>query len=89
MGRAACCRPWMGEQVKHIDEAREVAQTKANDMARANPTYAKRGGCDFGLERYPSGEYHVFLLPLPRNRFGHELACEVVMPEINRFEVES
>ena len=75
--------------MKTYDEARAVAQAKANDMARANPGYAKRGGCDFGLERYPGGGYHVFLLPLPRNRFGHELACEVVMPEINRFEVQS
>jgi len=26
------------------------------------------------------GTYHVFLLPTPQNRCGHELRCEVVTP---------
>ncbi len=66
--------------------ARAEAQLAANEAARATPDYAKKGGCDFGLEYNKLFKTFSFRrLPLPQNRYGHELRCEVVMPEINRF----
>jgi hypothetical protein len=71
---------------KDYKKVREEVQKMANDAARASPAYAKKGGCDFGLEfNSLFKEYNFFRLPLPENRCGHELRCEVVMPEINRF----
>ena len=51
--------------------ARALAQSAANES-----------GYDYGLE-YNSVffEYRVFLLPARQHRSGHELRCEVVMPE--------
>jgi len=72
--------------MKDYNEAREEAQRLANEAARAMPDYAKKGGCDWGLE-YNSlfKTYAIRRLPLPHNRYGHELQCEVVLPELNRF----
>lgn len=72
--------------MKTYEEARNEAQRLANEAARATPDYAKKGGCDWGLERNKIfKEYSIYRLPLPHNRYGFELRCEVVMPEINRF----
>jgi hypothetical protein len=52
--------------------ARAEAQKKANELQR-----------DIGLEVNGLFKcYHTFILPNPENRFGHELWCEVVHPEI-------
>lgn len=67
-------------------DARAKAQQQANEAAKAMPDYAKKGGCDWGLEwNALYKEYMMRRLPLPQNRFGHELRCEAVMPELNRF----
>lgn len=71
---------------KDYDEARAAAQKLANEAAMLMPDYAKRGGCDWMLERNELFKtYSIRRLPLPQNRYGHELRAEVVMPEINRF----
>jgi hypothetical protein len=39
-------------------------------------------GLDMGIEWLGEGNmghWHVFMLPRPENRFGHELRCEVVV----------
>jgi hypothetical protein len=54
---------------------------------------ARELGCTFGLEdmhssyctgeKHPAklgGRFHVFMLPRPENRQGHELRCEVIDP---------
>lgn len=52
------------------DQARAAAQR------RANAEHADMGvWCDY------FGEWHFRRLPLPQNRYGHELTCEVVRPE--------
>lgn len=51
------------------DEVRAMAQARANET-----------GFDHGVEKTSYG-YRYFLLPEKRNRFGHELRCEVVMCE--------
>jgi hypothetical protein len=38
-------------------------------------------GFDRGIERDHFGAYHHFMLPQRKNRYGHELRCEVVMCE--------
>jgi hypothetical protein len=45
---------------------------KAEAQKRANDT-----GFDFGVEKNAFG-YSAFMLPQKRNRYGHELRCEVV-----------
>lgn len=71
---------------KTYKEARDEAQRLANEAARLMPDYAKKGGCDWMLEHNSLfKEYSIRRLPLPNNRYGHELRAEVVMPEINRF----
>ena len=72
--------------MKSYVEARTEAQRLANEAAKTSPEYAKKGGCDWRLEYNPLfKEYSIGRLPLPQNRYGFELRCEVVMPEINRF----
>lgn len=52
-----------------------AARTEA--QARANAT-----GCDVGLEANDLFQYwNTFLLPARQYRNGHELRCEVVMPD--------
>lgn len=54
-------------------EARDVAQKLADQPPHHS----------YGIEKNLSGigdSWHVFLLPLPKNRYGHELRCEVVDP---------
>lgn len=52
-------------------EARSDAQRRANEL-----------GMDHGLEwNALLGHFMIRLLPQRRHRFGHELRCEVVMPE--------
>lgn len=71
---------------KDYDEARAAAQKLANEAAILMPDYAKKGGCDWMLEHNKLFKtYSIRRLPLPQNRYGHELQVEVVMPEINRF----
>lgn len=70
---------------KNYESQRAEAQKLANEAAHSSPDYARRGGCDFGLERNFFGTYRFWRLPLPHNRCGHELRCEIVLPEINRF----
>jgi hypothetical protein len=66
--------------------ARAEAQRLANDAARTTPDYSRKGGCDWGLEYNELFNTFSFRrLPLPHNRYGHELRMEVVRPEINRF----
>lgn len=49
---------------------------RADAQKRADET-----GCDHGLEwNAVCREFHVFMLPQKRNRYGHELRCEVVYP---------
>jgi hypothetical protein len=51
--------------------AREIAQRDANE-----------DGFDRGIERNDAFKYfRVFMLPQKKNRYGHELRCEVVMCE--------
>ncbi len=76
----------MNGKTKDYNLARAAVQKEANDAARADPDYAKKGGCDFMLEKNPLFKTWSWRrLPLPQNRYGHELRVEVVMPEINRF----
>ncbi len=76
----------MNGETKDYSVARAEVQKLANAAALAAPDYAKKGGCDFMLEKNPYYKTYFWRrLPLPQNRFGHELRCEVVMPEINRF----
>lgn len=71
---------------KTWDAARAEAQKLANEAAKLTPDYAKRGGCDWGLEFNNLFKFWTIRrLPLPQNRYGFETRCEVVMPEINRF----
>ena len=44
---------------------------------------ARRSKCDIGIEKM-NGEFRVFFLPNPKNRFGFELRCEVITPESPR-----
>lgn len=48
------------------NEAKAEAQAKANEM-----------GYDYGVEKL-GASYRAFMLPQKKNRFGHELRCEVV-----------
>lgn len=50
-------------------EVREQAQAMAD-----------KSGRDYGIERYPTGEYAIHALPNPEHRAGFELRCEVVHP---------
>ena len=53
---------------KDYKQAHTVAKEKANAINR-----------DYGLEfNRASKEYVIFMLPAPKNRYGHELSCEVV-----------
>lgn len=68
------------------EEARAEAQRLANEAARQVPALAQRGACDWRLEHNPlTKRWTIGRLPQPENRYGFELRCEVVMPEINRF----
>jgi hypothetical protein len=49
----------------------------ARDAAQA---LANASGYDYGLERNAFG-WSAFMLPMRKNRYGHELRCEVVHPE--------
>jgi len=50
---------------------------RADAQKRANET-----GYDYGIERNDLFKsFHVFMLPQRKNRYGHELACEVVSCE--------
>lgn len=70
----------MGNPFKdNYHEIRAKAQAEANATAQAYPEYARKGGCQFGIEKHCFG-YSYFRLPLPQNRQGHELRCEVVTP---------
>jgi hypothetical protein len=55
------------------DEYRTV---RAEAQRRAN-----QSGVDYGVEKL-GGHYRYFMLPQKKNRTGHELRCEVVMPEL-------
>ena len=71
---------------KNYAEMRAEAQKLANDMARQYPALAKRGQCDWGIQQIAySGEYTIYHLPNPENRYGFETRVDVVLPEINRF----
>lgn len=48
------------------EEAKKEAQAKANETGR-----------DYGVHKHAFG-YSCFGLPQKKNRFGHELRCEVV-----------
>lgn len=50
--------------------------TYAEAKARAQ-TQADATGYDHGVELL-GGEYRAWMLPQKRNRYGHELRCEVV-----------
>jgi hypothetical protein len=55
----------------------ELARAHAQKQADQPPHHS------YGIERNTSGicePWRVFLLPRPRNRYGHELRCEVVDP---------
>ncbi len=54
----------------NYQSARTLAQEKAN-----------RTGRDYGVEKFPNGEFSLVPLPEKRNRYGRELRCEVVYPE--------
>lgn len=54
---------------RDYSKARAEAQEKANSS-----------GYDYGIERLGT-EWHVFILPQKRHRFGFETRCEVVMCE--------
>lgn len=47
-------------------------EVKKDAQERANAT-----GYDIGVEKL-GGSYRSFMLPQKKNRFGHELRCEVV-----------
>lgn len=56
---------------KNYESSRRAAQTVANQTGR-----------DVGIEwNDVFKHWHVFSLPLPQNRSGFELRCEVVRPE--------
>lgn len=56
---------------------RSYQVARAEAQARANAL-----GCDVGLEANDLFRtWHTFLLPARQYRQGHELRCEVVMPE--------
>ena len=61
----------MSQTFKTYEEAFKVAQESANKM-----------GMSYGLEKggIRGDESTVFLLPQVRNRYGHELRCQVVYP---------
>ena len=60
------------------EERRSYATVRAEAQARANET-----GADFGLEfNALMKEYNFFMLPGEKNRYGFELRCEVVRPEV-------
>lgn len=55
---------------KDYKAAHAYAQAQANKL-----------GMDYGIEKNRLfDEWHVFLLPQAKNRFGYELRCEVVHP---------
>lgn len=53
----------------NYSEVRAEAQKKANEY-----------GYDYGVEKDFFG-YRCFMLPEKKNRYGHEIYCEVVHPE--------
>lgn len=55
--------------------SRSYAECRAWAQKQANET-----GADFGIERCGDG-WAFRRLPLALNRYGHDLACEVVRPE--------
>lgn len=62
------------------EERRSYEIVRAEAQARANET-----GADFGVEHNElMREWSFFMLPSPKNRYGFELGCEVVHPEIPR-----
>lgn len=64
------------------EEFRARAQKEANEAARLNPEYAARRGCEWGIWKNAFGEFTMMRLPLPQNRAGMELQCDVVYPEL-------
>jgi len=60
---------------------KDYKQARASAQAKANET-----GYDHGLELNTVFKtWNVFMLPCKRNRYGHELRCEVVSCEhLNR-----
>lgn len=55
-------------------ESHSFAQAAANQLGR-----------DMGIERMCEYGHTVFntrILPMPKNRYGHELRCEIVEPEV-------
>lgn len=68
-------------KIDNYKEIRQTAQLEANKAALANPEYAAIGGCDFGIWENAFG-FTYMRLPLPKNRFGKELSCEVVSPAL-------
>lgn len=67
-------KAWRSTSQARVDyqRARTEAQAKANEY-----------GFDYGIEANDVfKQWHVFMLPMKKNRYGHECFCEVVSCEV-------
>jgi hypothetical protein len=68
-------------EMNDIFDTWKEAHTAAVTQARASSA-AWNKAVDYGIEKasplYGKGKFRVFRLPMPQNRFGFELRCEVV-----------